>query len=100
MVTSGCSITGGADTITGQDPLLAPLADLGVEGWMHALLPGSPAIDAGPVSCYAAQDQRHMPRPVDTDQDGTATCDIGAYEVQLSGFLPLIDKTLIIDWLK
>jgi hypothetical protein len=90
VVTSGCSITGEADTITGQDPLLAPLADLGVEGWIHALQPGSPVIDAGPVSCYAAQDQRHMPRPVDYDRDGTITCDIGAYEAQLLGFLPLM----------
>ncbi len=89
MVTSACSITGDTTgNITGQDPLLAPLADLGVEGWMHALMPGSPAIDAGPVSCYAGQDQRHLPRPIDADQDGSATCDIGAFEVQLIDFLP------------
>lgn len=86
----GCTITGIDDTLH-EDPMLAPLADLGVEGWIHALLPGSPAIDAGPAVCLSS-DQRHQSRPVDGDRDGTRTCDIGAYEILLSDFLPLLMK--------
>src|SRR5262249_7664685 len=41
---SGFSGTG---TITGQDPLLAPLGDYGGPTLTHALQPGSPALDAG-----------------------------------------------------
>jgi hypothetical protein len=52
----------------------------------HALLPGSPAIDAGNPdgSCATNRDQRHIPRPQDgpteNGYDGVAICDIGAYE--------------------
>ena len=44
--TTGVTITGG-DNVTGLDPLLGPLADNGGSSRTHALLPGSPAIDAG-----------------------------------------------------
>ena len=45
------------------------------------LLPGSPAIDAGDNSLCPATDQRGAARPFDGDGDGTATCDLGAYEI-------------------
>jgi predicted outer membrane repeat protein len=49
----------------------------------HALLPGSPAIDRGlNALAPASTDQRGFPRIVDGDGDGTATVDIGSYEVQ------------------
>jgi len=55
------------------DPLLGPLQDNGGPTWTHALLPGSPAIDAGDNNYCPATDQRGVDR-----SDGA--CDIGAYE--------------------
>jgi CSLREA domain-containing protein len=55
-------------------PDLGPLQDNGGPTETMALLPGSPAIDAGSNSGCPATDQRGVPRP-----QGPA-CDIGAYE--------------------
>jgi hypothetical protein len=55
--------------------ILAPLADNGGPTLTHALVPGSPAIDAAPVdSDCPATDQRATARPQG------AMCDIGAFE--------------------
>jgi hypothetical protein len=62
----------GGDSFT--DPKLVPLADNGGPTLTMALLPGSPAIDAGNPSLAPATDQRGFPRPA-----GTAP-DIGAFE--------------------
>jgi len=43
------------------------------------LLAGSPAIDAGGPTCPAT-DGRGAARPIDGNGDGSAVCDIGAYE--------------------
>ena len=69
------------------DPLLGPLANYGGFTQTHALLPGSPAIDAGDpneLNCPTT-DQRGYPRPIDGDDDGTPVCDMGAYEFGSSG---------------
>jgi len=64
------------------DPLLGPLLDNGgnpdngVSLPTLALLPGSPAIDAGDNASCPATDQRGFPRPY---PEG-GRCDIGAYE--------------------
>jgi hypothetical protein len=68
----------GDHNLIGVDPLLGPLADNGGPTLTHALLPGSPAIDAGNP---AIQD------PPATDQRGFAriygpAIDIGAVEAQ------------------
>jgi hypothetical protein len=93
--TSGCTLTGTSD-IVGLPPLLGPLGDNGGPTPTHALLPGSPALDAGdPAGCRDSQgtlltsDQRGEPRP-----QGNA-CDIGAFEAGLAPqmvpvYLPLI----------
>lgn len=69
----------GATTVANL--LVAPLQqDLGGLP-IHALLPGSPAIDAGDDALCPATDQRGVSRPLDGDEDGTPQCDIGAYEL-------------------
>jgi hypothetical protein len=69
------------DQVNVADPLLGALADNGGPTRTHALLAGSPAIDAGDdTACVAAPvsslDQRGMTRP------RGAHCDAGAYEVE------------------
>jgi len=66
--------------ITTTNPLLGPLQDNGGETLTYALLPGSLAVDAGTNSSCPATDQRGVARPVDGDRNGTATCDMGAFE--------------------
>jgi hypothetical protein len=73
---------GTCDPAHADDPLLGPLADNGGDTLTHALLPGSPAIDAVPaISCTVSTDQRGALRPrVQTSPE--TPCDIGAYEAQ------------------
>jgi CSLREA domain-containing protein len=72
---------------TNPTPGLGPLADNGGPTMTHALLPGSPALDAWTVGCPGPDtDQRGAVRP-----QGTA-CDIGAYEL---GDLPVTTTTTI-----
>jgi CSLREA domain-containing protein len=72
---STCSLTAPGD-LPGVSPLLGPLADNGGPTRTHALLAGSPAINAGSGDCPPPDsDQRGVTRP-----QGPA-CDIGAYEV-------------------
>jgi len=84
------------------DPRIGPLADNGGATKTHALLAGSPAIDAGspdaPGSTEGAcepVDQRGGQRPLDGDGDGVAICDIGAFE---RARLALIDVRPRTDW--
>jgi hypothetical protein len=57
------------------DPLLGPLANNGGPTQTHALLPGSPAIDAANPNSFPSTDQRGVPRPQGAGPD------IGAYEL-------------------
>jgi CSLREA domain-containing protein len=73
------------DDLPGTDPLLGLLADNGGPTRTYALENGSPAIDAGDNTICPATDQRGEPRPEDGDGDGTAVCDMGAYETAATG---------------
>ncbi|WP_425397045.1 choice-of-anchor Q domain-containing protein [Aeoliella sp.] len=72
-------------TTTPIDPHLGPLADHGGPTLTHALLPGSPAIDAGdPTIAYdpMEHDQRGEGFARVVDGGGGLRIDIGAYESQ------------------
>lgn len=81
--TNGCTISGDlTGNITGQTANLGPLQNNGGSTLTHALLTGSPAIDAGNPAAPGsggnaceATDQRGISRPQG------ASCDMGAYEV-------------------
>ncbi|MEO8502768.1 MAG: choice-of-anchor Q domain-containing protein [Acidobacteriota bacterium] len=88
----GTSCGFGGGSLTSATPGLGPLADHGGSTPTHALLTGSDAIDAGLAATCASVavggvDQRGNLRPVDGDGDGTARCDIGAFE---AGSLPVV----------
>jgi hypothetical protein len=70
---TSCGFTAPGD-LSGVDSGLGPLQDNGGPTETMALLPGSPAIDAGSGQCDAS-DQRGVSRPQGL------VCDIGAYEV-------------------
>jgi hypothetical protein len=67
------------DPLDGQDPMLGALADNGGPTRTHALLAGSPALNAGATSGAPAVDQRGLTRD--------AAPDIGAYEYKPSAFV-------------
>jgi CSLREA domain-containing protein len=73
------------------DPILGPLQDNGGDTWTHALLAGSPAIDAGDDDACPATDQRDVARP-----QGPAS-DIGSFEVEMNITVNTCDDELNSD---
>jgi hypothetical protein len=69
---SSCFLTAPGD-LPNHNPLLGPLAYNGGPTETEALLPGSPAIDAGATQGCPQYDQRGVARP-------QGICDIGAYQ--------------------
>jgi hypothetical protein len=69
--------------ITSADPFLKPLQFNGGHTDTMALTEGSSfAIDHGSNATCAPHDQRGILRPQDGNLNGTAVCDIGAYELE------------------
>ena len=71
VFTDGTCYPGGTDQIV-ADAGIGPLADNGGPTLTHALLAGSPAVDAADNAICPATDQRGAARD--------ASCDVGAYE--------------------
>jgi hypothetical protein len=96
----------GAD-LTGLEPHLGPLQDNGGPTLTMALLPGSPAIDAG-NSFGLTNDQRGQFRPSDSLTIPNATggdgSDIGAFEVAQTIIVPTLSvifaapNSVIVSW--
>ncbi len=79
-----CNLTAPGDLSNVPDAGLAPLGDYGGPTQTHALLPGSPAIDAG-----HAFDQRGAPLH-DGDGDMMVVPDLGAYELPEPGMAAML----------
>jgi hypothetical protein len=91
-----CALSHPTDLVNIPDLRMGPLADNGGPTLTHALWSDSPAIDsADPASC-PADDQRGTPRPVDGDGDGTASCDVGAFELPALGPVGMILLMLLL----
>jgi hypothetical protein len=86
LSSDGSCVFDGPGDLNNTNPMLGPLQNNGGPTKTMALLPGSPAIDAGnPSGCtdnlghLLKTDQRGDPRPNTEDTGG---CDMGAYERQ------------------
>jgi len=99
LIGDGTGMTGLSNGVNGNlvgsadapiDPLLGPLQDNGGPTQTHALLAGSPAIDAGNNAYATDWDQRGegFPRIVN------GIIDIGAFEYQGDGSAPLFTRSV------
>ncbi|MEW6359460.1 MAG: choice-of-anchor Q domain-containing protein, partial [Planctomycetota bacterium] len=78
---------GSANNVTGVDAMVGPLANNGGPTQTHALLAGSPAINAGSNPLGLTNDQRGA--PFVRVYNGQA--DIGAFEAQVAPFALVVD---------
>ena len=92
--TRTCTVSSGTGDQLGTaaapiDAKLDVLANNGGPTQTHALLAGSPALDAGsnfvvgsdPTACLST-DQRGVERPQEGDGDSPTLCDVGAFELE------------------
>jgi filamentous hemagglutinin family protein len=84
---AGAPITFAASTLLNVNPQLAPLGNYGGTTQTQALLPSSPALNAGNNTGVAAIDQRGASRIFD------GLVDIGAFESQGFSLTPLANTT-------
>jgi hypothetical protein len=88
LIGDGTGMTGLSDGVNGNivgsaaapiDPLLGPLQDNGGPTWTHALLAGSPALNAGNPAQLGVADQRGVIR--------SGGVNIGAYQASATAFV-------------
>ncbi len=91
---SNCTFMAASHDLTNAAAHLGPLQNNGGPTATQALLPGSAAIDAAnPAGCHddtgapVAIDQRGAARPINNPG-----CDIGAFELDLFVYLPLLRR--------
>lgn len=84
IVNGGCPFAQSCTDLVAGDPLLGPRRMNGGLTPTLALGAGSPAIDAGrgAICATVSRDQRGVVRPVDGDKNGSAACDLGAFEFE------------------
>lgn len=90
--TTGCTATTGDVFGTNSSPInpqLGPLQDNGGNTVTHALLSGSPAIDAADASACPATDQRGFHR--------SGTCDMGTYAFNGAAMAPFQSYNFAMD---
>jgi hypothetical protein len=78
---AGCTLAAAAGDIFGRPAGLQTFGDHGGPTETNSLRRRSRAIDAGDALTCGGSDQRGVTRPVDGDRDGSATCDIGSFEL-------------------
>jgi len=76
---ASCNLNSTGD-LSNTAPLINELGRYGGQTETHALLPGSPAIDAANDAGCLSVDQRGFVRPVDGNEDNVPHCDIGSFE--------------------
>jgi cysteine-rich repeat protein len=79
-----CRLASPGDVRPGREIGLGRLQLNGGGTPTHALIVGSPAIDAGDNGSCPKDDQRGLLRDVDGDGNGVVLCDIGAFEALLT----------------
>ncbi len=91
----GCLIAVASGDQLDVNPELGALQDNGGPTSTYSMYANSPAIDKGnPAGCTDQNgdpldiDQRGYPRPLDGDQDGASSCDIGAVEAAFAELIP------------
>ncbi|MGB8253659.1 MAG: choice-of-anchor Q domain-containing protein, partial [Anaerolineaceae bacterium] len=89
---TSCSLPGGQHNQSSTDPLLGSFDFHGGISMTFPLAFTSPAVDTANTGGCPATDQRGVIRPIDGNRDGINGCDIGAYELQLMVYAPLINK--------
>lgn len=90
---TGCTINSSdpGSELSNQNPKLGVLRNNSGFTQTHSIDLTSPALDGGNNAVCPAVDQRGITRPQDSDNNGSAICDIGSYEFLYTVAAPPVD---------